>query len=201
MYFYTESFKSTYEWAYGGTGQGILQSEGLISFRDKVEKCFKFYFDLEPFLVDRAMIRPLFTSDFLDMENEPQETFDDLNVLDNDESDDDSMLQFNAKEKSVVSPSQNVENATMLIDGATHEATNVAMSSTSSIMPPSQHGQNETMQIEDAINDNANVAMSSISSASSNKKRKNHHHLLENQNHPNTMVTTTWNLSKIDYCT
>ena len=42
IYFYTERFKSAYEWAYGDTGQVILQSESLISYRDKVEKALKF---------------------------------------------------------------------------------------------------------------------------------------------------------------
>ena len=42
IYFYTESFKSTYEWAYESTDQEILQSESLISYRDKVENSLNF---------------------------------------------------------------------------------------------------------------------------------------------------------------
>ena len=52
-----------------------------------------------------TMIRLLSTSDELDMDNERYKTADDLNILDQDELDDDSMPQFNTKEKSIISPS------------------------------------------------------------------------------------------------
>ena len=51
------------------------------------------------------MIRVLSTSDELDMDNEPHKTINNLNVLDNNESDNNSMLQFNTKEKSIISSS------------------------------------------------------------------------------------------------
>ena len=102
IYFYEDKFKTTYEWAYGETGQGVRADEGLISFNEKVSRRFKHYFDLEHVCADRAMSRPLKTSDDVDDENESETSVSkklSLNHSDDEEDDlihsDDECLKNN----------------------------------------------------------------------------------------------------------
>jgi hypothetical protein len=62
-------FKITNDWI-NNTGQGVLETEGEATFREIVESKFKYYYHLEPVLLQRPSIRPAYTTDDFSEDNQ-----------------------------------------------------------------------------------------------------------------------------------